>query len=415
MLVRTLTIATSVLVFISSAWAGAKEGAVTLLGDYSTAALISDSAGNLYGTTNFGGEYVNNAVSGTVFELSRDENGGMKQRILYNFTGGADGGYPYASLVFDKLGNLYGTTASGGNLACLNGCGVVFELTPNGDGSWRETVLHTFDGNDGGQPLGPVSFDADGTLYGTTSAYGYLGYNCWSGCGYIFQMKPHSDGNWTFENIYQFQGNEDAGNPQSQLVFDKQGNLYGTAGWNVVFPEVVFELAHSDGSWQFHLLHSFPGCPNCDTFGVLSGVALDSKGNLYGTIPVTGKYSAGFLYELTPTPERWKLNIVHQFTNGNDGGFPFAVPVLDSAGNLYGTTSGGGLQSPNCSYYGCGVAYKFSPSHGGWNESVLYYFKGQNDGGSPEAGLWLDGSADAFGTTYYGGSRGYGVAFRVQQ
>jgi hypothetical protein len=412
---RILIIATSLLVLASSAWAGPKERAVTLLGDYSTATLISDSEGNLYGTTNFGGEYVTNAVSGTVFELERTKNGNLKQRILYSFSGGDDGGYPYASLVFDKQGNLYGTTANGGNTACQNGCGVVFELTPNADGSWSETVLHTFDGNDGGQPLGPVSFDSEGNLYGTTSAYGYPGNNCWSGCGYIFQMKPHAGGGWSFKNIYSFLGNEDAGNPQSQLIFDQKGNLYSTAGWNVIFPEVVFELTPTNGNWQFHLLQSFPGCPTCDNFGVLSGVTFDSKGNLYGTVPVTGTYSAGFLYELTPANGLWNLNILHEFTNVKDGGFPFAAPVFDSAGILYGTTSGGGGQNPNCSNFGCGVVYKFSPSDSGWTETVLYYFKGENDGGSPEAGLWLDSSGDAFGTTYYGGSQGYGVAFQVTQ
>jgi len=414
MLVRTLTIATFILIFESSAFAGSKEQAVTLLGDYSTAALISDSEGDLYGTTNFGGEYVNSSTSGTVFELLRKKDGRMKQRILYNFSGGADGGYPYASLAFDRQGNLYGTTANGGNPACQNGCGVVFELTPNGDGSWSETVLHSFDGNDGGQPLGPVSFDAEGNLYGTTSAYGYLGYNCWSGCGYIFQMKPQAGG-WSFRNIYSFQGNEDAGNPQSQLIFDRHGNLYGTAGWNVIFPEVVFELTHSNEDWHFHLLHSFPGCSTCDIFGVVSGVTLDANGHLYGTIPVTGTYSAGFLYELAPVQGRWKLKVLHEFTGGDDGGFPFAVPVIDRAGNLYGTTSGGGRQSANCSNFGCGVVYQFALGGSGWTESVLYSFKGQNDGGSPEAGLLLDGSGNAFGTTYYGGTRGYGVAFRIPQ
>jgi uncharacterized repeat protein (TIGR03803 family) len=415
MQVRTLAIVSLILLFTGSALAGSKEEAVTLLGDYSTAALISDGEGNLYGTTNFGGAYVNNGVSGTVFELSPEKNGGMKQRVLYNFAGGADGGYPYASLVFDRQGNLYGTTANGGNPACQNGCGVVFELSPNGDGSWSETVLHAFDGNDGAQPLGPVSFDSSGNLYGTTSIYGYFGYNCWNGCGYIFQMKPQAGGGWTFENIYAFQGNEDAGNPQSQLTFDKQGNLYGTAGWNVVFPEVVFQMTNSNGSWQFHLLQSFPGCPTCDTFGVLSGVTLDTKGNLYGTIPVTGAHNAGFLYELAPAQGQWSLTVLHEFSNGKDGGFPFAVPVLDSAGNLYGTTSGGGRQSGSCSAFGCGIVYKFSPGENGWTESVLYSFKGGNGGGSPEAGLLLDGAESAFGTTYYGGSRGYGVAFRVPQ
>lgn len=414
---RILAIATVVLLVANALWARGKEQAIFLRGDYPTAGLISDSAGNLYGTTNFGGKYVNNGVSGTVFELSFGGNGNVTQRILYNFSGGNDGGYPYSSLVFDKQGNLYGTTANGGSTACQNGCGVVFELSPNGDGTWNETVIHAFSGTDGGQPLGPVSFDAQGNLYGTTSTYGYPGNNCWGGCGYVFEMQPQSGGGWSFQNIYAFQGNEDAGNPQSQLIFDQQGNIYGTAGSNVIFPEVVFELTPSAESWAFHLLQSFPGCPTCDTFGVMSGVTFDSAGNLYGTVPVTGQYQAGFLYKLTPAEGLWNLTVLHEFTNSDDGGFPYAAPVFDSAGNLYGTTSGGGIKNfPACSNFGCGVVYKLTPdSSGAWTGSILHYFRGGNDGGSPEAPVLVDPSGNLYGTTYYGGPRGYGVAFEIEQ
>lgn len=409
----------------SSAWASSEKvlhrfPILGTDGKYPTAALISDSAGNLYGTTDFGGAYVDHSTSGTVFRLAPNSNGSWTETILYSFTGAADGGYPYSSLVFDSHGALYGTTYNGGDMTdCNGGCGVVFKLEPHADGTWTESVLHTFVGTDGENPLGPLTFDPHGNLYGTTSDGGVSGGNCWNGCGFIFEMSAKSGGTWDYNIIYSFQGTFDAGNPQSQLVFDKEGNLYGTAGWAVILPEVVFELTPASGSWTFKLLHTFEGCPGCDLFGVMAGLGFDSSGNLYGAVPITGKYGAGFVYELSPTGDTWKFSVLYDFTNKADGGIPYGTPIVGKTGALYGTTYGGG-NSANCFNDGCGVVYELSPASGEtWSETTLYSFKGDQDGDSSYAGLLQDSAGNLYGTTYYGATDnssnpGYGVVFEVR-
>jgi hypothetical protein len=421
----TLASAVMMLSYITGAWGAATE---TILhrfpipgsdGKYPTAPLIADSAGNLYGTTNFGGSLVNGGVSGTVFKLSRASNGSWSETVLHSFSGGTDGGYPYSSLVLDSQGALYGTTYDGGDTTyCNGGCGVVFKLTPNSDGIWTESVLHTFTSIDGQYPLGPLTFDQQGNLYGTTSDGGLAGTQCWNGCGVVFQLTPSSGGNWTYHQIYNFTGGSDAGNPSSQLVFGKDGSLYGAAGWAVVFPEVVFKLTPASATWTLTVLHTFPGCITCDTFGVMPGVTFDAIGNLYGAVPVTGKYASGFVYRLTPSGGTWMFKDIHDFTNQADGGIPFGNLVVAKHGILYGATYGGGDRI-DCFNDGCGVVYELMPASGGtWSEKTLYGFRGGKDGNSPHAGLLMDSAGNLYGTTYYGSSTdpnnpGYGVVFKI--
>jgi uncharacterized repeat protein (TIGR03803 family) len=186
------------------------------------AGLISDEAGNLYGTTTRGGVY--GFYYGTVFELIRGADGKWTEEVLHGFGRGTDGQSPEAALVFDSAGNLYGTTGAGGtNTICEYGCGTVFELKRSGDGRWTEKVLHNFDenGRDGWYPTGSLIVDASGNLYGTT-IYGGSNNN-----GTIFELTPNTDGRWTEKILHNFNG-EDGAAPAGNLISDAAGNLYGT-------------------------------------------------------------------------------------------------------------------------------------------------------------------------------------------
>ena len=179
------------------------------------AGLIFDKAGNLYGTTEFGG--ANN--QGTVFEITPNSNGSWTETVLYSFTGSTDGGQPYGSLVLDAAGNLYGTTNFGGSSNCNLGCGTVFELTPS-SGGWKETVLYTFTGgSDGREPYARLLSDASGNLYGTTLLGGNIGSVCSTGCGTVFKLTHGSSG-WTESVLYAFQGGADGASPYDGLAFD---------------------------------------------------------------------------------------------------------------------------------------------------------------------------------------------------
>jgi uncharacterized repeat protein (TIGR03803 family) len=199
-------------------------------GTFPSGALLRDRAGNLYGVTTNGG--TNNA--GTVFELSPSGSGWTEQ-VLYNFTGGSDGFLPIAGLIADEQGNLYGTTNAGGDLNCgaLGSCGVVFELSPNLNGTWSETVIHTFTGvPDGGAPwVGALIRDSAGNLYGTTQNGG-IATGCpfgTVGCGTVFELSPNGSGGWTENILYSFMGGADGSDPIGPVTMDAHGNLYGAA------------------------------------------------------------------------------------------------------------------------------------------------------------------------------------------
>ncbi|MGA9308280.1 MAG: choice-of-anchor tandem repeat GloVer-containing protein [Candidatus Sulfotelmatobacter sp.] len=201
--------------------------------------LIFDAAGNLYGTTFYGSDLSCNPPGGcgVVFKLT-PASSGWSYTVLHTFTG-PDGGTPFAGLIFDAAGSLYGTTVDGGigTAACPGGCGVVFKLTPNADGSWTESVLHIFVGSDGDHPFSLI-FDAAGNLYGMTST------------GVVFKLAPHPDGTWTESILYTLAGVTET-YPPTGLILDAAGNLYGTTLFGGAGGEgVVFKLTpHPDGSW----------------------------------------------------------------------------------------------------------------------------------------------------------------------
>jgi uncharacterized repeat protein (TIGR03803 family) len=323
-------------------------------------------------------------------------------KILHAFTGGADGGGVWDGVTFDVQGNIYGTTSGGG----AYGYGTVFELSPNLDGSWTESVLHSFapGASEGSIPTGGLVFDAAGNLYGTAPFGGAHDF------GDVFEMTP-SSGGWTESVIYSFGTNKnDGGRPYSGLVTDKLGNLYGTTPAGT-----VFELTQGQGGWAESILYTFCSKTNCtDGEEPFAGVVLDNNRNLYGATQAGGVFAGGTVYELRHSSSGWKESLPHSFgsfpKDGKDGAL--GELVFDSSGNLYGTTFAGGA---NLCLTGCGTVYKLTrTSSGHWQESVLYNFQNGATGNGPGAGVAVDGSGNLYGTTIYGGSAcGCGVVYKL--
>ncbi len=381
-------------------------------GSQPRAGLIFDQAGNMYGMTQGGGA---NGF-GTVFKLTPNSDGSWSETVLHRFTGDTDGFMPHAGLTFDVAGNLYGTTSAGG----AYGSGTVFELTPSSDGSWTENVLHHFNGKDGRDPMAGLIFDAAGNLYSTTFAGGAPELCVPSGgCGTVFKLTPNSDGSWTESVLYSFCSIAhctDGGTSQAGLTFDAAGNLYGTTplyGSRIAFGYgVVFKLTpNSDGSWTEAVLHQFRG--GKDGGHPYANVTFDAAGNLYGTTNAGGAYGGGTVFELTPNSDgSWTENVLHHF-NGKDGRGPMAGLIFDQAGNLYGTTEGGG--NPSCGSYsnGCGVVFRLTPNaKGRWNETVLHTFT-DHPGAFPLAGLVFDAAGNLYGTTSGDGTTTFGSVFEI--
>jgi uncharacterized repeat protein (TIGR03803 family) len=354
-------------------------------GGWPGAGLVSDGAGNFYGMT-----YPTGVGNGTVFEVSPNGSGGWNHTVIHNFTCGADGGWPtFNSLVFDSAGNLYGTTPG-----CIGGWGDVFKLSPVGT-TWNESVLYSFTGSpDGATPNSGLIMDPAGNLYGTT-VYGgtfgtYLG-----GFGTVFELSP-SGGGWTERVIYNVPA---CCMSYAGLTMDSAGNIFGATSL------MVFELSpNGDGGWNPTVIHSFhPGGPYASGTPVL-----DKAGNLYGT--TFDQYTGGgAVYKLTHGTNRtWTETILHSFGSGKDGSGPWAGLTFDAAGNIYGTTAFGG-------YYGKGTVFELAVQigTGGYKEKVLWSFNGP-DGATPYNSVpILDSAGNVYGTTVEGGSQDNGVVFEV--
>lgn len=295
--------------------------------------LVSDASGNLYGTTFAGGT----SGDGTIFEISVKG----KESILHRFTG-TNGAKPEAGLTMDAKGNLYGTTTAGG----ANGNGTVFKLEKNNLGKWKERLLYSFgQGTDGATPVAGVTLDKSGNLYGTTSAGGTYGY------GTIFKLTRAKSA-WTESIVHNFQDGTDGAVPYAALIFDSSGNLYGAAtegGSNG--GGTIFQLTPANGNWNFAALYSLPGWGISGTF---RNLLLDAAGNIYATTHCDGSYSAGTVYELSPSSGTWTYTSLYVFTGGDDGQYSFSNLVFDAQGNLYGTTNIGGAN-------GFGVVFKVTP------------------------------------------------------
>jgi uncharacterized repeat protein (TIGR03803 family) len=364
--------------------------------------LVFDAAGNLYGTTYAGGS----EGLGTVFKISPNGSGGWTTTVLHNFRGAPDGANPYAGLVMDGAGNLYGTTHAGGNSStdCSAGCGTVFESSPNGSGGWTTTVIHNFNGSNGELPYAGLILDGSGNLYGATYAGGSHGF------GVVYEMSPNGSGGWTTTVLHNLGNGDDGQNPKAGLVLDGAGNLYGiTTGGGSLHFGVVFEMKpNGSGGWTEEVIHSFG--EGDDGFIPQNGsLILDGSGNLYGTCSVGGSHMAGTAFEMSPDGSGgWTEKVIHNFGSGSDGQDPFAGLIFDGSGTLYGTTVAGGGDDD-------GTVFMMTPNgSGGWTESVLHNFGQGLDGSTPAgAGLVLDGSGNLYGTTSAGGSHDQGTVFEV--
>ncbi len=367
-------------------------------GKYPEAGVISDAAGNLYGTAYQGGA----SNRGVVFKI--DATG--TETVLYSFTGSPDGAWPYAVLVRDSQGNLYGTTAKGGvtEQACPNGCGVVFKLDVTG----TETVLNRFSGRNGAHPYEGLIVDPAGNLFGTSleGGIGPLGV-CdiyFRGCGVAFMMD--SAGKETV--LHPFTGGNDGGQPQSGLVQDSAGNLYGTTSLGGASNAgVVYKL---DNSGKETVLYNFTG--GADGATPMGTLGLDSTGNLYGTTYSGGagacsSSGCGVVFRLDTTG---KETVLYSFTGGADGALPASGVILDSAGSLYGTTYLGGHTSDGiCAPSGCGVLFKLDMTG---RQTILHTFT-NTDGRYPK-GLIQDQAGNLYGTATSGGTSNFGVVFKLK-
>ncbi|HTZ95313.1 MAG TPA: choice-of-anchor tandem repeat GloVer-containing protein [Terriglobales bacterium] len=328
--------------------------------------LILDSVGNLYGTMELAGIGGCGPYGlwscGSVFQLARpaSKGGAWTYNLLYDFQpDNGDGYIPQAGPVFDKQGNLYGTTIQGGP-PDGEGAGTVYELSPpasNGD-PWTETILYGFEGSpDGDSPNANLVMDAAGNLFSTT-VEGGTGNYCGKGCGTIFELSPPKTNGapWTETILYSFQGGAD-GNYPNGVIFGKDGSLYGTT--------------RSGGNG--------------------SGCSGEGCGTVFKLSPPSVKGAA------------WTETILYRFQGGTDGDSPVGNLVVDSQGLLWGTTTNGGYQGEDCSPVGCGTVFALIPTRGVWVEKIVYAFKPNRAGFSPQAGLTLGKNGNLFGTAAAGG------------
>jgi uncharacterized repeat protein (TIGR03803 family) len=361
--------------------------------------LIFDAHGNLYGINKEGGA---SGGSGTVFRLSPGPNGKWSNTVLHTFHyDQKDGVEPTARLVLDKAGNLWGTTSHGGT----NGQGTVFELTPGPNDVWSETVFSLY-----GWPESDLIFDAAGNIYGTVpqttpNAPGY---------GSVFRLARAPNGAWSETTIYNFGFTSNNGAlPCAGLIFDAAGSLYGTTmvGGDQAGDGTVFKLTRGPGGvWAQTVLHRFDRNAG-DGYAPHAALTFDAAGNLYGTTEHGGAYEMGVggtVFKLAPGANgTWKETILHSFNlRSKDGAAPHARVILDKAGNLYGTTAGGGM-------YLVGTVFKLTPNASGeWTETVLHHF-GRTEAAGPMSGLVFDAQGNLYGTANGGGGGLGGAVFEI--
>ncbi len=303
--------------------------------------------------------------------------------VLYNFAGGTDAASPYAGVIKDASGNLYGTTISGG---VFRGYGTVFELDAKG----TESVLGSFDGSNGELPFAPLLRDKAGNLYGTTQLGGS------DSLGTVFKL---SKGKVTV--LHNFSGGTTDGCfPYGGVILDPNGNLYGTTSLCGGGYRMVWKLSKSG---KFTMLHGFTGGSSDGAGPSLGNLLMDKKGNLYGVTLEGGPANSGTVYELSKSS---KVTLLHSFAGGTkDGCFPYGTPVMDKAGSLYGTTD-------VCGSAGDGIVWKVTKG----KETVLHNFAGgSSDGSNPYAGVILDPQGNLYGTTSEGGGSGDGVVYELSK
>jgi uncharacterized repeat protein (TIGR03803 family) len=361
------------------------------------AGVTVDRAGNLYGTTKYGGIAGCNLGCGVLFKVAPQ---GSRWNFvpLYKFTGPGDGKAPIARIVFGPAGRLYGTTLLGGN-STMNG-GTVFALTPpptvcRTPCSWIKTTLWSFgqhQNNDGLRPgYGDLVFDTAGNIYGTTEEGGATRPLCGPGCGTVYMLSPSQE-SWGETLIYQF-GDGPGFHPYAGVTFDDHGNLYGTTLYGGAMDRgLAYGLTSSNGAWSPTVLYNFSsendgGSPN-------AGLVSDSEGNLYGATGSGGTGGGGTIFELSPMGLQWAFDVLYSF---EFPAHPFATLTMDNAGNLYGATNDGGR-------FAHGNIFKLTRSGDTWTYASLYDFTGGGDGNQPSGSVALDTAGNIYGTTVSGGS-----------
>ena len=353
---------------------------------------------------------------------------GQTETILHTFTLGSktDGAYSFSPLAY-SAGVFYGTTRAGG----AHNRGTVYQLAPptSKGGPWREKLIFSFGKTTGQDPTGTLLLNATtGKIYGTTLGTGDQS-DPW-GTVYELTPPPPSGGPWTEAVLYKFAGGHDGAYPESGLVSDEQGNLYGTcAGGGQGAGGVVFRLsppAQEGGAWTETLLHGF-------TIGGIHGSALrgglvfDGTGSLYGTTSLGGDHTCnagrgcGTVFKLAPPTDpggAWTASVLYTF-HATDGLLPYSTLVFDGSGSLYGTTYQGGHGSKDLC---CGTVFRLTPPADGsvpWILTTLYAFEGASDGENPHSGLVFDVTGALYGTTTQGGinactnPNGCGTVFRL--
>jgi uncharacterized repeat protein (TIGR03803 family) len=421
-----LLVATTLLtlsIAAATALAGESERVIYSFGDrvgFAPSGLVIDAAGNLYGTTS--AEVLvspctgTNPRCGTVFELSRGPDGGWVESDLLSFDGN-DGSTPYGSLTIDSAGNLYGTTQYGGPGPCWGyirlGCGVVFELTPSSAGGWTEKVLYIFVGSNGAYPVGSLTLDAAGNIYGAASGGGSgtctsrIGVP--SGCGLIFELTPTISGFWTEHVLHNFANDGvDGIEPYSGVTFDSLGNLYGTTFNGGTYDQgTVFEMLPNGSGWNEEVLYSF-GATSGDGMQPDASLLFDADGNLYGETFDGGIQNAGTIFELRRrSGGSWSEALLYQFGRRFGLGNPGGGLEFGSDGNLYGTDA---YADP----YGTGIAFELSPISGGdWQLNVLHEFLSYPGDGLYPNSLVLDPFGKIYCSTNGGGSHDFGAIVEI--
>ena len=378
----------------------------------------------------------------------------LDQLVSFN---GANGNGPGGRMAVDTAGNLYGTTFYGGADYCSYGCGTVYKLSKRGS-QWILTTLYQFDGfHEGAHPWGGITLGPDGALYGSTYGGGASG----AGLVFKLQPQPSRCATalcyWDETVLYNFTGGADGSAPQGVLAFDSAGNLYGTTdGGGLNNDGVVYELSPAQGSWSFNVLYRFMG--GADGSGPEDGVVIDGSGNIFGTTFIGGANSLGTVYELTHGQSGWTETVLHSFAGGDDGRYPTA-PTVNPSGDIFGVTTEGGANNDGTAFelqpngsggftysiiyqfnsvaglfcdaecgltldqegnlYGLGgsgsgdmVVFELSPSNGSWNLTVLGEGS-ENQYYEPSGWPIFDAQGNLYGTTEYGGADFDGNIFQL--
>jgi hypothetical protein len=417
---------------------GGNDGAVPAGG------VVFDKQGNLYGATTYTVSCSTTFECGTVFELSppQQKGGAWTETTLHVFQGHDhnDGGSPEGGVILDAAGNVYGTTAYGGSGPCALfgtavGCGSVYEMIApvHSGGTWTEKLLYSFQGDRDGQfPIGELVFDKLGNLYGATrfgGGYGSCDSPYYQHCGTIFELiaPKTKGGKWTERVLYSFKSGKDGANPNGGLIFDNAGAIYGTTssganqicqGAGYVGCGTVFRLSPTSKAgvaWTENVIYRFKGHPHNDGSGPNGGLAFDGAGAIFCTTVGGGSAEEGVVFRLERVTGRWVETVLYTFLGGNDTSLPMAGVTFGSSGDLYGTTALGGST-------GGGAVYELRrPVSVGsaWTYAVRYFFTGTPDGSYPASKLTLGGEGKLYATTQQGGqgqtcgNYGCGTVFEV--